>query len=586
MSKIPQRQSSMTLPVFITVGLLLTNSMTAQTVNTSITTDFINLSTCSLNCENNGVCQYLNGTMEELQNRMQSGYMIMKCQCTEGYTGLGCEQVRPTCNVPTLKCPNGVPCDTYPGSNPTQYHCDCSVADRISSTTARFCRNTYTEYCSPGIINGANEISFCTNGGKCKGDIISAQLAPFNTSVNANYEHAGCICPPEYDGPHCEWMRLVSTNTKSPAISGNHSSTLAPSMEESMTSSATMEPTTTIEDDETSLEDIINVYNNQTKSAVNNERNTESDDGKQILRVVLSSIFVSLAIIGLVMTLLTYRHRRLQQRRFRLLQKSLVPKDDTSNNNNKNSRNTIYHSPSITGSASSVSVSSIPSVSSMNPTIKTGTKSKYVDEPLPISQSPKQYNKKRTKKSKANRKHRPASTCTLDATEDCDIVTVSNEQSFHRRCYPLTPFVVDDDDNNEDEDEDDEVYADDNDSESQSTGGLWNDRYDRSGSLPQQQLQPIHTTSMMNATPFVPQQSTDHIQSWIVSLSNRAINFTEIIRQPGYHHNNSINLIEPVLDEFNNTCNDIYLVDDDDEENDKNDSNNNRRYVDKFVDHL
>ncbi len=74
-------------------------------------------------------------------------------------------------------------------------------------------------------------------------------------------------------------------------------------------------------------------------------------------------------------------------------------------------------------------------------------------------------------------------------------------------------------------------------------------------------------------------KSSDHVQSWIVSLSNRAINLTEIVRQPG-HYNNHNNLIEPVLDEFNNTCNDIYLVDDDQ------DDDNDTRFEDKFADHL
>lgn len=203
-----------------------------------------------------------------------------------------------------------------------------------------------------------------------------------------------------------------------------------------------------------------------------------------------------------------------------------------------------------------------------------------VDEPLPISQIPVRHNKRKIKKRTTTRNHIPPSICTLDATipDDCDIVTVSNERSFHRRCYPLTPFVVDDDD-----DETDEVNDDDDiDSETQSTVGLWNDRHGLSYTQHQQQIQPNHTT----VVPLKAQQqppSTEHVQSWIVSLSNRAINLTEILRPPGYNNYNSNrnNLIEPVVNEFNHTSNDIYLVEDDDEVNNY---DNHIRYNDKYVD--
>lgn len=557
--------------VFIIACLLRSNSMTAQ--NISIITDYIDLSSCSLNCANNGICQFLDGTLEELQKQMQSGLMIMKCQCTVGYTGMGCEQARPICNLQTLKCPNGIPCEAFLNSSPTQYHCDCSVADRISTTTARFCRNTYTEYCSSSISHGSN-ISFCTNGGKCMADIISAEVAPFNTSVNAHYEHAGCICPSEYDGPHCEFLR-GPTIISPPEIPNNNTSTQAPTMHESFSSSETMEPTT-IESDETSLEDMINAYNNQTKSSRSNEAST-NNDGRQILRIVLSSLFVSIAIIGLGMAAMTYHHRRIKKRRLILLQKSFIPTNSTNNRSTS-----FYQSPSITGSVSSASEVSLSSASSMNRTIKTGTRTNYTDEPLPTSQLPPRYhNTRKKKKRKTNRNLIPEPTCTLAAIDDCDIVSVSNERSFHRRCYPLTPFVVDDDVDDADVDDDN-----DNDGtqelETQRRGGLWNDSDDNRSP----QIQPISTVSLMPTTPYRAQQSTDHIQSWIVSLSNRAINFTEVVRPPGYNSRNHQTMIEPVLDELHNTCNDIYLVDDDDDDDDDQNNNDIDDDNNKFVDHL
>jgi hypothetical protein len=403
-------------------------------------------------------------------------------------------------------------------------------------------------------------------------DVISAEVAPFNTSVNAQYEHAGCICPSEYDGPHCEFLRIPTT-TSPPEVPENNTSTQAPTMHESFSSSETMEPTT-IESDETSLEDMINAYNNQTKSSRSNEAST-NNDGRQILRIVLSSIFVSIAIMGLAVAAMTYRHRRIKKQRLILIQKTFIPSNST---NNKST--SFYQSPSITGSVSSASEVSLSSASSMNRTIKTGTRAKYTDEPLPTSQSPPRYNNTRKKKkSQLNRNLIPESTCTLAAIDDCDIVSVSNERSFHRRCYPLTPFVVDDDGDDADVDDDNE-----NDGtqelETQRRGGLWNDCHDKRSP----QIQPISTVSLMPTRPYIAQQSTDHIQSWIVSLSNRAINFTEVLRPPGYNIRNHHTMIEPVLDELNNACNDIYLVDDDDDDHENDydvDDDNN-----KFVDHL
>ena len=540
-----------TILMFLMAGLTQMNSMAA--LNLSISNNFFDLSKCSLSCENGGICQYMSGTIVEIQNWMQSGQMIMKCQCTEGYTGMGCEQERPVCNLESLKCPNGVACDTYRDSIPTEYHCDCSVADRVSSTTARFCRNTYTEYCSSGITVEP-PISFCTNGGKCKADVISAQIAPFNTSVNEEYEHAGCICPSEYYGPHCEFMRISGTELD-PNTHNDDTLTPAPTMEES----GTMEPTAADDDDETSLEDMIDKYSSQTTSTNSDESSTSKEEQRQILRIVLSSVFVSVAIIGLAMAAISYRHRRLKRRRLILLQKSLVPKENTINSY----CDKIERTPSITGSVSSASAAaSFSSVSATNRTIKTGARNKFANESLPTSSSHSRYSNKKKKNSKGNRDR---ATVPITINDDCDIVSVSNELSFHRRCYPLTPFVVDDDD-----DDDGQQH-----SESQSTGGLWNECQDRSS----HQIQPLHVSSMMNATPYMAPKSSDHIQSWIVSLSNRAINLTEIVRQPS-HYNNHNNLIEPVLDEFNNTCNDIYLVDDDQDED------IDTRNEDTFADHL
>jgi hypothetical protein len=257
-------------------------------------TPMTTVSSCTLNCENEGYCEFVPGDQNVLKILVQSGQMIQRCVCPEGYTGMGCEQ----------KCEQ---------DEAGVYHCDCSIADSLSPTAARMCRHTYTEYC--GVeYNPKRPLSFCTNGGKCKAGLIAARVAPGNTTFNAKYENAGCICPLEYYGPHCELMHNILTKTTVSAPSQVTSIPTKP------TANSSSPP---------SVEDIINKFNDF--------NSTNPDDGQKeqlvsqgtnstsslLLKVLLSVLFT----VGAVCTTLgvmLYRHR--QQKHRSILRKKHTPR--------------------------------------------------------------------------------------------------------------------------------------------------------------------------------------------------------------------------------------------------------------------
>jgi hypothetical protein len=369
----------------------------------STTTSTSPLGGCSLNCENDGHCEFVNENGEELQMLVQSGRMIMQCICPIQYTGMGCEQDRPVCDISTLACPNGSPCEVN-ATDPKTFQCDCSVADTISHTASRFCRQTYTEYCLSAndlssilVGNGNLEIAFCTNGGKCKADLIAAQVAPGNTTVNSLYEQEGCICPAEFYGPHCEFMHL-----KPPIVQQYE---IPPIANESAVPTETMAPTAA---DTQNIEDLINGYNNET----NTQESTNSDSKSQVLRIILISVLMSIGAICTTLALLTY-HRHNQQRAILLRPRPTTP--------------TISISPIFpTASTTSSSTSEHPK--------EKGSQSKLKKQSNTIT-SKKNLKKHSTKKTIVLKP-----TLTVD---DPDIVSLSNDPYQH---HPLEPFVTCDDD--------------------------------------------------------------------------------------------------------------------------------------------
>lgn len=150
----------------------------------------------------------IDGTSDDLAHVAQSGKLVASCHCKPGFTGIACENIDQECILPERKCSNGSPCrpkENDDGS--TKWACDCALADSLSEFAGQMCRNPLTEYCS-GKFDPHSPLVFCTNGGRCRADIIGAQVDPGNTTVNSLYQHAGCVCPRDFYGPHCEFLRL------------------------------------------------------------------------------------------------------------------------------------------------------------------------------------------------------------------------------------------------------------------------------------------------------------------------------------------------------------------------------------------
>mmetsp|Transcript_23479 Transcript_23479/g.43427 ORF Transcript_23479/g.43427 Transcript_23479/m.43427 type:complete len:273 (-) Transcript_23479:164-982(-) len=165
--------------------------------------------TCDLSCENGGYCTPVTGDGAELSNRAAAGYLLEKCVCRPGYGGTACEQIIDECSVVVddngverqRTCHSGVPCKRSTGiddGSEARYECDCGAAEAVSRFAYEMCRRPATEYC--GLFDSAQSNSFCTNGGSCASN-LGIQIED-----KGPFEHEGCVCPPEFHGPHCEYL--------------------------------------------------------------------------------------------------------------------------------------------------------------------------------------------------------------------------------------------------------------------------------------------------------------------------------------------------------------------------------------------
>ena len=284
----------------------------------SIDSLMLTVGSCEMNCEH-GFCEMVQGDQELLQHLFQSGQLLQHCSCPYGWTGTGCELEVEQCDVNSMTCPNGTPCTNEHGA----YNCDCSVANSLSKLARQQCRRPYTDYCS-ATYDPNKPLSFCTNGGVCRASVMAAEVAPGNTTVNALYEHEGCICPPEYYGPHCEFIhrslpqtsveqeQIVATAPEKPT---SPAAVLDPSKPQEAASSSSTTTTTT------SINDLIRGYNgvgdngNAGKTA---HKTTEAADSssnwmdKTMIKLLLG--FVGLVLLGIACVgVMMLRLRKLRQ---------------------------------------------------------------------------------------------------------------------------------------------------------------------------------------------------------------------------------------------------------------------------------
>lgn len=159
---------------------------------------------CTLTCLNGGYCSLISEDPNVLAKQAQSGNLIQTCNCPEGYGGIGCEIALTQCRA-VLQSAGVV------SQQQTLDVCG-QLAERVSLFAGAMCRFPVTTYCGGSIdyaslsSSTSDPLSFCTNGGKCKSSLLAAQLAPGNMTATWALQYAGCSCPAQFSGPHCEFL--------------------------------------------------------------------------------------------------------------------------------------------------------------------------------------------------------------------------------------------------------------------------------------------------------------------------------------------------------------------------------------------
>ena len=135
---------------------------------------------CPVGCTINGQC--VNG----------------ECVCNEGFAGADCSFPFETCPDDILTCFNGASCSRISSrveqsNSRSEYECDCSTVPDASPFQIQECESPEADSCEKGAQT--SDYAFCTNGGKCI------------TQVQFGEPHAGCRCPNEFEGRHCQYRK-------------------------------------------------------------------------------------------------------------------------------------------------------------------------------------------------------------------------------------------------------------------------------------------------------------------------------------------------------------------------------------------
>eukprot|EP00542_Grammatophora_oceanica_P018311 CAMPEP_0194029658 /NCGR_PEP_ID=MMETSP0009_2-20130614/3336_1 /TAXON_ID=210454 /ORGANISM="Grammatophora oceanica, Strain CCMP 410" /LENGTH=249 /DNA_ID=CAMNT_0038669393 /DNA_START=200 /DNA_END=949 /DNA_ORIENTATION=- len=141
-----------------------------------------------MECEHSpGGCRLPAHDFESYPTLFQEALWIPTCgECDEGFVGLGCSIPVVECGADGY-CPGSEQCLTM--EDGSRRCADCTFAHRISRFAVHQCERPYTEYCENSWAAFAVDPHFCTHGGKCTVD-------------------GQCNCPPEFEGPNCQYMKL------------------------------------------------------------------------------------------------------------------------------------------------------------------------------------------------------------------------------------------------------------------------------------------------------------------------------------------------------------------------------------------
>lgn len=158
----------------------------------------------SLSCQHNESC--VQGSADFLSHPKDGGKPLhfheesirdgAHCKCHSGWTGLECERKYKTCGS-GHKCYHGSEC--VPGIHDafgnTQHFCDChnAVDDDGIRYVGKWCEHPVVQRCNNtnDPLGNFLEEAFCVNGGSC----------------NELYPQSGppCQCSNGFEGPHCEF---------------------------------------------------------------------------------------------------------------------------------------------------------------------------------------------------------------------------------------------------------------------------------------------------------------------------------------------------------------------------------------------
>lgn len=109
-------------------------------------------------------------------------------------TTMSSSKTRNECSDGTI-CENSAPCVPHP-TKESKYMCDCAAA-RGPAEDMKFagvyCEHAASSYCQRNSESYSDH-AFCTNGGECR------------EYVGRKEEHAGCKCPPGYEGHYCQFV--------------------------------------------------------------------------------------------------------------------------------------------------------------------------------------------------------------------------------------------------------------------------------------------------------------------------------------------------------------------------------------------